>query len=76
VVRAEALSSPASGAAEDRCRSCGSELREDQEWCLDCGAARTVLRSPPDWRLTVTIVVAVLIVLIAGVVVALVSLAS
>jgi hypothetical protein len=61
---------------EDRCLSCGRELRGDQEWCLECGAARTVLRTAPDWRLTVAITVAVLIVLVAGVVVALVSLAS
>lgn len=72
MVRAEALSAPAA----EHCRNCGSELGEDQEWCLECGAARTLLRRPPDWRLSLAVVAAVVVVGVAGVVVALVILAS
>ena len=76
MVRSEALSSTTPATTAAACRNCGSELREDQEWCLECGAARTVLWAPPDWRLTVAIVAAVVVVLVAGVVVALVILAG
>jgi hypothetical protein len=57
VVRAQALSAPV--AAEETCRNCGVRLAEDQEWCLECGAARTLLRRPPDWRIPVAITVVV-----------------
>jgi hypothetical protein len=39
-------------------------LADDQEWCLECGVARTEIDAPPDWRIGVAIVLAV----IAGVV--------
>lgn len=44
-VKAEA--DEASGAtATARCRSCSTPLTDGQEWCLECGAART----PNRWR--------------------------
>lgn len=46
--------------ASERCNSCGAWLAEDQEWCLECGAARTMIRRPPDWRIGIAIVAGVL----------------
>jgi hypothetical protein len=43
-------------ALEDRCSHCGAELMEEQEWCHDCGAARTLIHRPPDWRIGIAIV--------------------
>ena len=52
---------PASGApGEERCLACGAALGADQEWCLECGVARTVIHPPPDWRLGVAIILAVI----------------
>lgn len=67
MVRSQALIAP-------RCRQCGAAMAEDQEWCLDCGAARTLLRSPPDWRIPVAIVLAVVLLVVIGVLIALVAL--
>lgn len=64
MVRAQAVSS-------DRCLACGAALEADQEWCLECGAARTVIRRPPDWRIAAAIVVAVVVAVIIGLVIAL-----
>jgi len=74
VVRAGALSQPASASPGRRCAACGAPLEPDQEWCVECGAAGTVLHRPPDWRAPVAIVAVVVgIVVIAGLI-ALVSL--
>ena len=56
--------------ASERCGSCGAWLSEDQEWCLECGAARTRIRPAPDWRIGAAIVagVVVLIVVVAALV--------
>lgn len=32
------------------CTSCGAPLAADQDWCLHCGAGKTVGRSGPGWR--------------------------
>lgn len=72
MVRAAALSERVPGA--ERCEGCGAALAEDQEWCLECGAARTLLRPPPDWRIPVAIVSLVIAVVVIGLLVALVSL--
>ena len=63
---AEAEAAEASPAAAPRsdegtaCLACGAALAEDQEWCLECGAARTAIHPPPDWRAGVAIVLAVI----------------
>lgn len=44
---------------QERCPACGAVLATDQEWCLECGAARTAIHAPPDWRIGVLIVLAV-----------------
>lgn len=57
------------------CPRCGSALREDQSWCLECGlAARTRVHPPPNWRLPVLLVCAALALLAAGIAVGLVAL--
>jgi hypothetical protein len=71
MVRAPALS-PAP--VEPRCRGCGGGLAEDQEWCLECGAARTLLRSPPDWRVPLAIVVGVIALVVIGLLIGLIIL--
>jgi SPOR domain len=43
-------------ALEDSCAHCGSELADGQEWCHECGAARTLIHRPPDWRIGLAIV--------------------
>ena len=48
----------------DRCLACGAPLAEDQEWCLECGAARTVIHRPPDWRIGLAIMLAVVVVVL------------
>lgn len=72
MVRSAALSTPererppgGEGSAEaqevqDRCPACGAPMAGDQEWCLECGAARTQVHGPPDWRVGLAIVLAVI----------------
>ena len=48
----------------------GAWLTEDQEWCLECGAARTRIQGPPDWRIGVAIVAAVIVVIVVVVAIA------
>lgn len=55
----------------ERCLACGAVLAEDQEWCLECGAARTVIHAPPDWRVGVAIMLAVILVVLIVLVVVL-----
>ena len=79
MVRTETLSELSAAATERadtgaRCQVCGAALAEDQEWCLECGAARTLLRPPPDWRIPVAIVAVVVALVLIGLLIALVSL--
>ena len=55
----------------ERCPACGSPLEPDQEWCLECGAARTTLQKPPDWRIAVAIILAMVLVVVIVLVIAL-----
>lgn len=73
MVRAEALSATEPHAAEDRCRRCGGRLTKVQEWCLECGAARTLLRPPPDWRIPLALLALVMVLAVVALVVTVVS---
>jgi hypothetical protein len=56
------------------CAQCGTELEDDQEWCLECGAARTLIHRPPDWRIPVATVGTLILLVVAGFAIALVNL--
>jgi len=57
------------------CPRCGSALRDDQAWCLECGlAARTRVHPPPSWRIPVIATLVALALLAAGIAFALVAL--
>ena len=57
----QAEPAPAPG---DHCPGCGAAMASDQEWCLECGVARTAIQGPPDWRLGVAIVLAVVAIVV------------
>src|SRR5437588_2399968 len=62
--------------AENSCAFCGSELADDQEWCLECGGARTLIHRTPDWRIGAAVIAGVLVVALVALAIALVSLSS
>jgi predicted nucleic acid-binding Zn ribbon protein len=41
------------------CAACGAALEADQEWCTECGAARTRLHRSPDWRAAAAVIAGV-----------------
>jgi hypothetical protein len=67
---------PSSGHPTTPCNRCGAPLRDDQEWCLECGTARTVIHPPPSWRVPATVVVVVVLLVLAGFAIALIKLSS
>ncbi len=62
--------------ADTRCAQCGAELAEDQEWCLECGGARTLIHRGPDWRLPLAVIAVVIVLAIGGFVVAVISISN
>src|ERR1700736_2146576 len=58
---------------EAACADCGAPVADDQEWCLECGTARTVVHDAPEWRVPVAIVGGVVALVAAGAVLALVA---
>jgi SPOR domain len=58
------------------CPQCGAELANDQEWCLECGGARTLIHRGPDWRLPLAVIAAVIALAIGGFVVALITISN
>jgi hypothetical protein len=77
---ATAESPTAAGASVPRtesCPLCAGPLRADQEWCLSCGAAaRTRLAATPNWRAPLIALGVVIVLALATLTVALVSLAG
>ncbi len=61
---------------EDVCAYCGANLASDQEWCLECGSARTLIHRPGDWRIPVAIVGVVVLLVLAAFAIALVNLST
>jgi len=66
----------ASAFGDPYCAQCGNELHDDQEWCLECGAARTLIHRPPDWRIPVALAATILLLVVAGFAIALINLSS
>jgi uncharacterized iron-regulated membrane protein len=66
----------ASAFGDPYCAQCGTELRDDQEWCLECGAARTLIHRPPDWRIPVAIAGTIILLVVAGFAIALINLSK
>ncbi len=62
--------------ADTKCVQCGAELADDQEWCLECGGARTLIHRGPDWRVPLAVIAAVIAVAIGGFVVVVISLSN
>jgi hypothetical protein len=79
MVRPPALSDPPAAAPEDlaaqestgseRCLVCGAPVEADQEWCVECGTARTAIQPPPDWRIGLAIMLATVAVVVLVVVI-------
>lgn len=61
-----ATAEPEAPSGEAICTRCGAPLAADQEWCLECGTARTIIHGPPDWRIAVAIVTTVIVLALAG----------
>ena len=66
------MSAPSQSAqSTEVCAACTAPLRSDQEWCLECGAARTVIRRAPDWRVAAAVIAAVIVLVVIALVIAL-----
>lgn len=64
---------PPASASARQCPRCHAELADDQEWCLECGTAITVVQTAPDWRVPVVIVAFVVAIALAAYFIALSS---
>jgi RNA polymerase subunit RPABC4/transcription elongation factor Spt4 len=76
-----ATADPPSGAPEDvgrqrYCPHCHAQLAEDQEWCVECGTATTVIHGTPNWWVPVAVVTVVVVIAVAGFIVLLNSLSG
>ena len=74
--RSAAESAPGAPSRHSACSDCGAPLAEDQEWCLECGAAKTLIHRPPDWRIPIAIIGAVVLLILAALAILLISLSS
>jgi len=76
-VRADPQAATPSAPADSRasCTHCGAALADDQEWCLECGAARAAIRGAPHWWIPLAIIGVLMLLVLAGVAVALAGLA-
>lgn len=68
------LDAEAEPTTTERCTNCHAPLVDDQEWCLECGAARTLIHSPPDWRIAAGIVATIVTIALVAFAVVLVNL--
>jgi predicted nucleic acid-binding Zn ribbon protein len=72
-----AAGAPSGTVPQDACPLCGAPLREEQSWCLRCGAAaRTRLAAQPKWKALVVALVLVVVLSLAVLAAALVKLAG
>jgi amino acid transporter len=70
------VASPEDHATGTRCVQCGASLADDQEWCLECGAAQTLIHKPPDWKVPIAIIGTVVVLALIGFLIALATLSS
>ncbi len=71
------MSDGAGATPHEACPLCGSELRDEQSWCLRCGAAaRTRLAAQPKWKALAAAFVAIVVVSVGVLAAALVQLAG
>jgi hypothetical protein len=70
------LPAPRRAPVDTVCAQCGARLDDEQEWCLECGGARTLIHPPPDWRVPVVVIGAVVAAAIAALVIALLNISS
>jgi hypothetical protein len=61
---------------ELRCARCANTVAADQEWCLECGARRTVVRRAGSWWVPALVVATVVLLVLAAFAIALVNLSS
>jgi len=74
---AASIGAPNAGAQTEVCPLCAAPLREDQDWCLRCGAgARTRLAAPPKWKALASAFVLVVVLSLGVLAAALVKLAG
>jgi hypothetical protein len=62
--------------SEHQCVFCGAQLARDQEWCLECGAARTLIHRTPDWRVPLAVIGTVALLVLIALAIALVNLSG
>ena len=68
---------PEETAAEPRCPRCGAPMTEQQEWCLNCGAAvGTRVVAASGWRVPIAIAAALLAIAAIAVAIAIIQLAD
>jgi hypothetical protein len=60
----------------NRCAYCGAYMAVDQEWCVECGSARTLIHHSPNWRIPIAIVGGVVLLVLAAFAIALVDLSA
>jgi septal ring-binding cell division protein DamX len=61
---------------ENRCAYCGAHMAIDQEWCLECGSARTLIHRSPNWRIPIAIVGGIVLLALVAFAIALVGLSA
>jgi len=77
-VRADQQVPPPSAPSDTRasCTRCRAALGDDQEWCLECGTARTVIRGASHWWIPLAIIGGVVLLVLAGFAIALIGLSQ
>lgn len=68
---------PVPEAAPFVCPHCHELIAEDQEWCLECGAAaRTVIASTPRWGMPIALIAVIATLSLLALAIAFVALAD
>jgi predicted amidophosphoribosyltransferase len=77
VSAAAQAATPDASAPGETCPLCGAPLKQEQSWCLRCGAAaRTRLAAQPKWKVLAVVFVTVVVISLGVLAAALVKLAG